>query len=159
LTSHRRITIETLLSCGAGQREIERRIGVDRKTIPRYARLAQSPGVASGAERDDGQTPHPGHRLNRPSSPARGKGGASRRAPVCGVICVARTGTRGRKVCQYAPFGVVRVWKVSGRWAVHDRAAAGLETWPVGLVHETARIQFDTRFGWSSGGVGGASGL
>ena len=75
LTSHRRITIETLLSRVVGHREIERRIGVDRKTIPRYARLAQSPGVATGAERDDGQTPHPGHRLNRPSSPARGKGG------------------------------------------------------------------------------------
>lgn len=59
LTSHLRITIETLLSSGVGQREIERRIGVDRKTIRRYARLAQSPGVATGSERDDGQTPPP----------------------------------------------------------------------------------------------------
>ena len=59
LTSHRRITIETLLSRGVGQREIERRTGVDRKTIRRYARLAQSPGVAPGSDRDDGQTPPP----------------------------------------------------------------------------------------------------
>jgi len=59
LTSHLRITIDTLLSRGVGQREIERRTGVDRKTIRRYARLAQLPGVAPGAERDDGQTPPP----------------------------------------------------------------------------------------------------
>ena len=56
LKSHLRITIETLLSSGVGQREIERRIGVDRKTIRRYARLAQSPEVPPGSERDDGQT-------------------------------------------------------------------------------------------------------
>lgn len=59
MTSHRRITIETLLSRGVGQREIERRTGVDRKTIRRYARLAQPPGVATGSDRDDGQTPPP----------------------------------------------------------------------------------------------------
>ncbi|MEK7238756.1 MAG: IS21 family transposase, partial [Nitrospirota bacterium] len=59
LTSHLRITIETLLSRGVGQREIERRLGVDRKTIRRYARMAQSPGVATGSDQDDGQTPPP----------------------------------------------------------------------------------------------------
>ena len=59
MQSHLRITIETLLSRGVGQREIERRTGVDRKTIRRYARLAQSPEVATGADRDDGQTPPP----------------------------------------------------------------------------------------------------
>ena len=59
MTAHLRITIDTLLSRGVGQREIERRTGVDRKTIRRYARLAQLPGVATGAERDDGQTPPP----------------------------------------------------------------------------------------------------
>ena len=59
MTSHRRITIETLLSRGVGQREIERRTGVDRKTIRRYARLAQSPEVPTGSDRDDGQTPPP----------------------------------------------------------------------------------------------------
>ena len=59
MKSHLRITIETLLSSGVGQREIERRIGVDRKTIRRYARLAQSPEVPTGSERDDGQTPPP----------------------------------------------------------------------------------------------------
>lgn len=59
MTSHLRITIDTLLSRGVGQREIERRTGVDRKTIRRYARLAQLPGVGTGAEREDGQTPPP----------------------------------------------------------------------------------------------------
>lgn len=37
LKPHRRIMVETLLSSGATQREIERRTGVDRKTIRRYA--------------------------------------------------------------------------------------------------------------------------
>lgn len=49
MKSHLRITIETLLSCGVGQREIARRTGVDRKTIRRYATLANSPGVATGS--------------------------------------------------------------------------------------------------------------
>lgn len=51
LKSHLRITIETLLRSGRGQREIERMTGVDRKTIRRYAHLAEganSPGVATG---------------------------------------------------------------------------------------------------------------
>jgi len=38
LKLHLRIAIETLLRGGASQREIERRIGVDRKTIRRVAR-------------------------------------------------------------------------------------------------------------------------
>jgi hypothetical protein len=54
LKSHLRITIQTLLSCGKSQREIERVTGVDRKTIRRYAQPAQesgpskAPGVATG---------------------------------------------------------------------------------------------------------------
>lgn len=48
LKAHLRITIETLLAKGTSQREIERRTGVDRKTIRRYA--ANSPGVATGSE-------------------------------------------------------------------------------------------------------------
>jgi transposase len=55
LKSHLRITIETFLANGASQREIERRTGVDRKTIRRYA--ANSPGVATGSEADAIQTP------------------------------------------------------------------------------------------------------
>jgi transposase len=47
LKPHLRITIATLLGNGAGQREIERLTGVDRKTIRRYAR-SNSPGVATG---------------------------------------------------------------------------------------------------------------
>lgn len=50
---HLRITIQTLLASGTSQHEIERRTGVDRKTIRRYARLAEipanSPGVATGS--------------------------------------------------------------------------------------------------------------
>ncbi len=52
-----RITIETLLLRGESQREIERRTGVDRKTIRRYA--ANSPGVATGSAADEEQTPPP----------------------------------------------------------------------------------------------------
>ena len=51
LKSHLRSTIETLSARGASQREIERRTGIDRKTIRRYAKpiaAANSPGVATG---------------------------------------------------------------------------------------------------------------
>jgi transposase len=65
LKPHLRITIGTLLKSGTAQREIERRTGVDRKTIRRYARLANSPGVATGAELPGGQIPPP-----RPPAPA-----------------------------------------------------------------------------------------
>jgi predicted transcriptional regulator len=44
-----RITIATLLQAGKTQREIARVTGVDRKTIRRYAREANSPGVATGS--------------------------------------------------------------------------------------------------------------
>jgi len=63
LKAHLRITIETLRANGASQREIERRTGVDRKTIRRYA-AANSPGVATGAVVDGFQTPPP-----RPPAP------------------------------------------------------------------------------------------
>ncbi len=56
---HLRITIETLLGAGVPQREIARRTGVDRKTLRRYARLAKSPGVATGSGPEDSQTPPP----------------------------------------------------------------------------------------------------
>lgn len=52
MKQHLRITIQTLLATGTSQREIERRTGVDRKTIRRYtagaAIAANSPGVATG---------------------------------------------------------------------------------------------------------------
>jgi len=48
LKPHLRVTIRTLLSGGASQREIERLTGVDRKTIRRYEREANSPGMATG---------------------------------------------------------------------------------------------------------------
>jgi transposase len=54
-----RITVQTLLKNGTSQREIERVTGVDRKTIRRYAREANSPGVATGSEPEGGQNPPP----------------------------------------------------------------------------------------------------
>ena len=59
LKPHLRITVDTLLERGASQREIARRTGVDRKTIRRYARAANSPGVATGSQAGDGQIPPP----------------------------------------------------------------------------------------------------
>jgi hypothetical protein len=59
LKSHLRITIVTVISCGASHREIERRAGVERKTIRRYAHLSNSPGVATGSDPGSGQTPPP----------------------------------------------------------------------------------------------------
>ncbi|HVH62389.1 MAG TPA: IS21 family transposase [Candidatus Dormibacteraeota bacterium] len=55
LKSHLRITIQTLLGTGVGQREIERITGVDRKTIRRYERAihgatANSPTLATGSD-------------------------------------------------------------------------------------------------------------
>lgn len=59
MKAHLRITIETLLANGASQREIERRTGVDRKTIRRYATGAKSSGVATGSGEAGEQTPPP----------------------------------------------------------------------------------------------------
>jgi len=52
-------TIRTLLARGATQREIERFTGVDRKTIRRYQRAANSSGVATGSEPPAEQIPPP----------------------------------------------------------------------------------------------------
>jgi transposase len=54
-----RITVQTLLKSGTSQREIERVTGVDRKTIRRYAREANSPGVATGSMVPEYQNPPP----------------------------------------------------------------------------------------------------
>jgi len=54
-----RITIATLLNTATPHREIERRTGVDRKTIRRYAQKANAPGVATGSGAVDDQTPPP----------------------------------------------------------------------------------------------------
>jgi len=60
LKPHLRTSIETLLQAGASQREIERRTGVDRKTIRRYARAANSPTPATGSEGRGQESPPPG---------------------------------------------------------------------------------------------------
>jgi transposase len=62
LKAHLRITIDTLLRSGSSQRDIERRTGVSRKTIRRYAvalAAANSPGVATGSTGVTDQTPPP----------------------------------------------------------------------------------------------------
>ena len=64
LKPHRRIMVETLLRSGTTHREIERRTGVDRKTIRRYARVIATPAPnsstpATGSDGLAGQTPPP----------------------------------------------------------------------------------------------------
>lgn len=62
---HRRAMVEELLASGVSQHEIERRLGVSRKTIRGYQRrMANSPGVATGSGGPEGQTPPP-----RPPAP------------------------------------------------------------------------------------------
>ena len=43
-----RISVHTLLDAGKSQREIERVLGVDRKTIRRIQQQSKSPGVPTG---------------------------------------------------------------------------------------------------------------
>ena len=64
MKAHLRTTIETLASRGVSHREIERRTGVDRKTIRRYAGGPKSPRVATGSDAISEQTPPP-----RPPAP------------------------------------------------------------------------------------------
>lgn len=73
LKPHLRTTLSTLLKKGIGQREINRKLGIDRKTIRRYGRLydlfscsdnsvSKSPtadGVATGLGSGGGQNPPP----------------------------------------------------------------------------------------------------
>jgi transposase/5S rRNA maturation endonuclease (ribonuclease M5) len=70
LKPHLQTTIKTLLDRGIGQREIERKIGVDRKTIRRYERIydlvddegndpPKSPTPATGFCDESGQNPPP----------------------------------------------------------------------------------------------------
>lgn len=56
---HLRTTVQTLLERGESQREIERRTGVDRKTIRRLARAAKSPTPATGSAGLEAQNPPP----------------------------------------------------------------------------------------------------
>lgn len=62
LKDHLRITVETLLERGASQREIERRTGVNRRTIRRLS--AKCSGVATGISAVPEQTAPP-----RPPAP------------------------------------------------------------------------------------------
>ncbi len=66
------MTIATLLTSGTSQREIERRTGVSRKTIRRYAATlaaaANSPGVATGSEGSPDQIPPPRPPASEPTA-------------------------------------------------------------------------------------------
>lgn len=70
LHSHKKAAIITLLANGVSQREIERKVRVDRKTIRKYARIeesndqaggdtSKSPGVATGFGGSADQNPPP----------------------------------------------------------------------------------------------------
>jgi transposase len=80
LKPHVRIAIETLLKHGVTQREIERRTGVDRKTIRRHIKSANSPGVATGSEGAVSEIPPP-----RP--PALEAGSAKATPPYTSSAC------------------------------------------------------------------------
>jgi transposase len=54
LKPDQRLSLETLLKRGVSHREIERRTGIDRKTIRRYAASANSSGVATGSDVTEG---------------------------------------------------------------------------------------------------------
>ena len=70
-----RITIATLLASGTSQRDIEKRTGVHRKTIRRYAQAANAP---RGGHRLFNQ-----RRANAPT-PATGSGRGARAGPPRG---------------------------------------------------------------------------
>ena len=57
LKAYLRVMIAALLEAGTPQHEISRRTGVDRKTIRRYARASNSPGVATGSQNCAGELP------------------------------------------------------------------------------------------------------
>ena len=70
LQPNKKAAIITLLTNGVSQREIGRKVRVDRKTIRKYARITESkaqatgsisksPGVATGSEAVTGQNPPP----------------------------------------------------------------------------------------------------
>ena len=87
LKPHLRTTIETLLRGGASQREIQRRTGVDRKTIRHYARAANSPTPATGSEVLP-QTPPPRPPGNEEYSAAEASSIATHATP-CPVVTPA----------------------------------------------------------------------
>ncbi len=67
LKPHQKIKLQTLLEAGYGFREIERRIGIHRETVSKYAvslgitksKPAKQEGVATGSEFKTGQLPSP----------------------------------------------------------------------------------------------------
>lgn len=70
LHPNKKVAIITLLTNGISQREIERKVRVDRKTVRKYARIeknkkqtgndnSKSPGVATGSEESVDQNPPP----------------------------------------------------------------------------------------------------
>lgn len=75
LKPHLRTTVVTLLERGVSHREIERRTGVDRKTIRRYARSADSPTPATGS-------PYP----IEANSPTPTTGSEDERGPSCSTL-------------------------------------------------------------------------
>jgi len=78
LNSHLRVTIDALLQVGVSHRQIAQRLGVDRKTIRRYAELSKSSGVATGSGPGLEQSPPP-----RPPAPEGGIPAAATAVSAC----------------------------------------------------------------------------
>src|SRR5208283_577426 len=59
LQPNKKAAIITLITNGVSQREIKRKVRVDRKTIRKYARIAESNEPATGSEESVDQNPPP----------------------------------------------------------------------------------------------------
>jgi transposase len=75
LKQHLRNAVEVLLRAGLTQHQISRRTGVDRKTVRRIQRQANSPILATGSQDPGGQIPPP-----RPPAPEPSHGSLARSA-------------------------------------------------------------------------------
>jgi transposase len=83
LKPHLRTTVETLLERGVNHCEVQRRTGVDRKTIRRYARAAKLPTPATGSE-------PPGQANSPPRPPGPERASDARRDAWHGALSVGQ---------------------------------------------------------------------
>ena len=118
LHPNKKAAIITLLSNGVSQREIERKIRVDRKTIRKYGRMSadgetsggvsKSPGVATGSEFDTDQNPPP-RPPGTPPIPAHARSACEEHRPwieatIYDLINTPACGRDGRPYGRRGPF-------------------------------------------------------
>ena len=103
LKPHLKTTVTTLLAMGTPQREIERKTGVDRKTIVRCGARwdrrrvwRQIPPRPPARASQRGKFPHPGH---RPSGCAVGSSAEASGAGALGLL--SRTGSGSKRRCAW----------------------------------------------------------